>query len=205
MRDIAQREDIRDLILDGVDVLLAEHGYQDMTMTDLAREVGIGKGTIYLHFRSKEEVTLSHIDRIVDRMLQRLRELATSKDSADQRLRKMLHTRVLTRFDAVQHYTQSLNDLLAALRHELLIHREKHFDQEAEVFAGVLKEGQTSGIFQFDDLKATSHALLDATNSLLPYSLSAKELGKRARIEKQVDQIASLLLNGLIRIRRFSK
>ena len=34
-------------------------------MDDLAREVGIGKGTIYLHFRSKEELALSHIDRIV--------------------------------------------------------------------------------------------------------------------------------------------
>jgi len=42
---IAKREDIRDLILDGVDVLLAKFGYKKMTMDDVARQVGIGKGT----------------------------------------------------------------------------------------------------------------------------------------------------------------
>jgi AcrR family transcriptional regulator len=40
MRQIAQRQDIRDLILDGVDILLARYGYRKMTMEDLAREVG---------------------------------------------------------------------------------------------------------------------------------------------------------------------
>jgi Bacterial regulatory proteins, tetR family len=66
MRQIAQRSDIQDLILDGVDVLLSRYGYRKMTMDHLARQVGIGKGTIYLHFPSKEEVTLSHINRIVE-------------------------------------------------------------------------------------------------------------------------------------------
>jgi len=205
MRNVAQRDDIRDLILDAADVLLAKYGYKNMNMEDLANQVGIGKGTIYLHFRSKEEVTLSHIDRIVDRLLQQLRDIASSKESADQRLRKMLLARVLTRLQAVQHYTQSLNDLLAALRPELLVHREKHFDQEAEVFGSVLEEGRKSGIFEFHDVHTTACALLDATNSQLPYSLSARELGKRSQVEKKVEEIAELLLNGLFNPRRFSK
>jgi AcrR family transcriptional regulator len=61
MRRIAQRDDIRDLILDAVDVLLSRYGYKKMTMDDVAREVGIGKGTIYRYFGSKEELYLAAI------------------------------------------------------------------------------------------------------------------------------------------------
>ena len=66
MGKIAKREDIRDLILDAVGGLLAAYGYGKMTMQDVARQVGIGKGTIYLHFPSKEELVLAHIDRIAE-------------------------------------------------------------------------------------------------------------------------------------------
>ena len=72
----ATREETRDAILDAADRLLARYGYKKMTMEDLAQEVGIGKGTIYLHFPSKEEVVLSHVDRIVERLKGRLWEIA---------------------------------------------------------------------------------------------------------------------------------
>src|SRR5437763_1237801 len=42
-------------ILDAADRLLARYGYQKMTVDDLAREAGIGKGTVYLSFPGKSE------------------------------------------------------------------------------------------------------------------------------------------------------
>ncbi|HET6266773.1 MAG TPA: TetR/AcrR family transcriptional regulator [Acidobacteriota bacterium] len=198
MRQIAQREDIRDLILDGVDVLLARYGYRKMTMEDLARQVGIGKGTLYLHFDSKEEVTLSHIDRIIERLVSQLQLIANESSTAEERIKKMLTARVLYRFDSVRGYSQSLNDLLSSLRAGLLLHRERHFENEASVFAAVLEEGKTSGSFSFPDTETAAHTLIWATNSLLPYSLSPKELGKRKEIERQVSSIADLLLSGLV-------
>ena len=42
-------------------------------------------------------------------------------------------------------------------------------------------------------------ALLDATNSLLPYSLSVLELGDRGEIEKKVNRLADLVLSGLVK------
>jgi AcrR family transcriptional regulator len=55
MRDVAIRQDIKDLILDAADRLLNQFGYKKMTMDNLAREVGIAKGSLYLHFPGKEE------------------------------------------------------------------------------------------------------------------------------------------------------
>ncbi len=196
---IAIREDTKEGILDAAERLLARYGYRKMTVEDIAREVGIGKGSIYLHFSSKEEVVLSHVDRIVERLKVRLWELARGKGSSAERLREMLLTRVLFRFDSIQHYTQSLNDLLAALRPNLLARRARYFDEEAQIFAHVLTEGRESGELEFPDALSTAYSLLHATNALLPYSLSTTELGEREEVKAKASGIAELVLHGLLR------
>ena len=196
---IAPKEAVKDAILDATDRLLARFGYRKMTVEDIAAEAGIGKGTIYLHFSSKEEVVLSHVDRIVERLKERLREIASSDATAAERLHTMLLTRVLFRFDSIQHYTQSLNDLLAALRSGLLARRAEYFEQEAQIFADVLNAGRRFGEFTFDDAYSTAHALLQATNGLLPYSLSTIELGAREEVEQRASDVANLMLQGLLR------
>ena len=197
MRAVAVREDTRDLILDAADRLLARYGYRKMTIDDLAREVGVGKGTIYLHFSSKEEVALSRIDRVIERLKVELKKVARSDAPAATRLRHMLMLRVIYRFDSVQHYTESINHVMAAIRPALLVRRKSYFEDEARILAEVLKEGRRAGDFFFKDALATARALLTATNSLLPYSLSPKELGERDALEEQTARIVDLLLSGL--------
>lgn len=199
MKGSAQPKTTREAILDATDRLLARYGYKKMTIDDLAREVGIGKGSVYLHFTSKEEIALSHIDGIIERLKKNLYSIAESKASCETRLRKMLVERVIYRFDSVQHYTQSLNELLASLRSRLLDRRKRYFEEEAQIFAKVLAEGKREGVFAIKDTLETARILLDATNSLLPYSLSAYELGERKEIEKKSQRLADLILNGLLK------
>ena len=198
MAAIAPKEAVKDAILDATDRLLARYGYRKMTVEDIAAEAGIGKGSIYLHFSSKEEVVLSHIDRIIDRLRERLKEIASSDATAAERLRLMLLTRVLFSFDSIQHYTQSLNDLLSVLRSSLLARRAQYFEAEAQIFAEVLTAGREASEFSFDDENATARALLEATNGLLPYSLSTTELGAREEVEQRVADVANLMLRGLL-------
>lgn len=199
MKDAVQQISTRDAILDATDRLLARHGYKKMTIDDLAREVGIGKGSVYLHFSSKEEIALSHIDRIVERLKAKLRALSEKDSSCEVRLRAMLIERVLFRFDSVQHYSQSLNDLLSHLRPRLLDRRKRYFEEEARIFSDVLDEGYAAGEFSFKDSASAARALLDATNAFLPYSLSAHELGERAEIERKVNTVADIVVTGLMK------
>src|SRR5580765_3085222 len=103
MRDSVQTRSTRDAILDATDRLLARYGYKKMTIDDLAQEVGIGKGSVYLHFSSKEAIALAHIDRIIERLKENLEAIASDHASATERLNEMLVERVLYRFDSVQH------------------------------------------------------------------------------------------------------
>jgi AcrR family transcriptional regulator len=185
---------MRDQILDATERLLVRYGYAKMTMEDLAREAGIGKGTIYLHFPSKEEVVLSRLDRMVERLVVELRAIAASRKSHAERLKAMLVTRVMYRFDAAKAYAESMDEMLAAIRPGLLARREKHFAAEAEVFAELLADG-----FVCKDVSEVAQALILATNALLPYSLTARQLGRRSAVEQKANAIATLLIDGLRR------
>lgn len=196
------RTDTREAILDAVDRRLSRFGYKKMTVESLADEAGIGKGTVYLHFPSKEEAVLSHVDRIVERLCGRLDTIAAGSDPVDMRLHAMLVERVTYRHSAVQHYTKSLDDLLSAIRPLLLERRVRHFAREAERFERVLNEGRKSEVFEQVRVPTTVRALIEATNALLPYSLSPQELGDLAGVRRRAVAIADLLVGGLRASRR---
>lgn len=55
----------RDQILDVAMRHFAEHGYRATRVEDVAREVGVAKGTVFLHFGSKEGLFLAAYERAV--------------------------------------------------------------------------------------------------------------------------------------------
>ena len=50
------REDMRNRILKESSLFFAKNGFGDTKIGDLAKRIGIGQGTIYLYFKSKEEL-----------------------------------------------------------------------------------------------------------------------------------------------------
>jgi AcrR family transcriptional regulator len=54
------------LILAAARRLLVERGFQDVVLDDVAREAGVAKGTLFLHFKSKEEMFSAAFADLVD-------------------------------------------------------------------------------------------------------------------------------------------
>ncbi|MEI6916123.1 MAG: TetR/AcrR family transcriptional regulator [Armatimonadota bacterium] len=199
MKTCTLKEDTRDAILDAVRALLIRYGYRKMTVDDIAREAGIGKGSVYLFFASKEEMALGVIDRTNQKLLTKLREIAENTSAPPDKIRELLFERVLTRFDAVQQCTEGLDDLYAAIRPKLLEKREYYQNIEAKILQDVLNMGKRSGCLAFGDAEAAAHALLSATNAFLPYSLSAQQLGDRHELMTKLQCMADILLYGLVK------
>jgi AcrR family transcriptional regulator len=187
-------------ILDAADRLLARFGYRKMTVDDLAREAGIGKGTVYLSFASKSEVALACIDRMVGRLMDRLQAIASGPGSPAGRLRGMLVGRVLHRFDYARPHASSLDALLAAIRPQLLERRTRYFRAEARAIQAVIEEGRAQGGFAVQDPAGVAMAFVTATNALLPYSLSVRELGRRHEIRRRAEEVAHLLVHGIVAV-----
>ena len=187
----------RERILDAAERLLGRYGYRKMTVDDLAAEAGIGKGTVYLSFRSKQDAVLATIDRIVDAVCEEMTRIRGSRAAAPAKLRGMLLARVLVRFDRVADYREGLNDLLSDIRASLLERRQRHFEREARILAGAIHDGQRDGAFALGDAGRLARAMLLATNTFLPYSLSPRELGNRRRLQRDADDVVRLLVSAL--------
>ncbi len=185
-----RRNDSRNAILDACDRIMARYGFLKMSMDDLAREAGVAKRTIYLHFANKEDVGLSSIGRVVAVAQASMRETLLSDAPPEAKLREMLHARVMTRVRAVQDYHLGLDDLFAVVRPAYMERRHAAFDVEA-----ALVERALEGLC--DDPATTARTLLLATNAFLPYSLNVRDLGEPEAIEVQLAAMIDLLICGL--------
>lgn len=77
-----------DAILASVNRLLAEKGFEAMTIDEVAADVGIAKASLYKHFASKEELAAAAMVQVLDRALAFLAaSRADTKASALERLR----------------------------------------------------------------------------------------------------------------------
>jgi len=202
MRTTDVRDEMRNALLDAAGRLLVRYGYRKTTVDDIAQEAGVGKGTIYLHFRSKEDLALSFLDRASQDLDAHLRAMAQGPGSAPEKIEAILVKRILYWFECAQEYTQSLDEVYAALRAQLLARREEYHDCEAEILAGVIRDGCAAGTFYCDDPLATANAMMIATNALLPFNLTTEQLGRRADMEARGRTIADLLIHGLGRKER---
>lgn len=62
--------------------LFRDHGYQRTTVRDLAREIGIQSGSLFHHFRSKEDILLAVMEESIQLNTHRMREaLAAAPDT----------------------------------------------------------------------------------------------------------------------------
>lgn len=67
-----------DVILHAVNSLLAEKGYDLMTVDEVAAMVGIAKASLYKHFESKERLAAAAMVRLLDRTLEIVEALPAS-------------------------------------------------------------------------------------------------------------------------------
>jgi len=63
--DPALGERRREEILEAAARLFAKHGYSETDTQVLADQIGVGKGTLYRYFRSKQELFLGTVDRVM--------------------------------------------------------------------------------------------------------------------------------------------
>jgi AcrR family transcriptional regulator len=89
----------RERILEAAERLFRHYGPSKTTMADIARACGVGVGSLYLDFPSKDAILGELGHARVRRVAERMREAAAGETSARERLVRMLEARVEALFD----------------------------------------------------------------------------------------------------------
>jgi AcrR family transcriptional regulator len=86
----AHRDAVRAATLDAAAALVAEHGLTGVTMSQIAKDTGIGRATLYKYFPDVESILRAWHERQVDEHLRLLVEIRDRTDGTTERLEAVL-------------------------------------------------------------------------------------------------------------------
>ncbi len=83
-----RKENIRTLVLDTIEELLTKKQLSEISLAEIATAAGISKGTLYYHYKSKNEILFEITDRFLDQQWDDLIAWTTNpeKDTSLHRL-----------------------------------------------------------------------------------------------------------------------
>jgi AcrR family transcriptional regulator len=143
-----QRQEREVLILQIAEEILTEKGYHETSVDEIASRVGIAKGTIYLHFPSKEELVGAILLREARQLLEKIGEIAVLETCISERLEAILHCIYGKAYIKRMRMLFSLTD-----ERELWHHWKKQKEQKlagwwetlSQVIGDLLEQGKASG------------------------------------------------------------
>lgn len=81
-----EAEERKKEILDVAEALFTKKGYDNTSTTDILERVGIARGTLYYHFKSKEEILDALIDRIMQEIVYNVKVALSGNVTAPQKI-----------------------------------------------------------------------------------------------------------------------
>lgn len=189
--------DKRERILRAATRVFARKGFYATRVSEVAKEAGVADGTIYLYFRSKDELLISIFEDRVDHLLEAVRREMDALPNAQARLRRIIELQ-LGLLDGERDLAEVITVSLRQSTRLLKQYAAPKFIAYLETIAEVIKGGQADGSFR-DDVAPfdAARAIFGALDGLaLTWALGPAHPGA---LQATAGQVASIFLQGLER------
>ncbi len=179
-------------ILDAAERLFRHYGPGKTTIGDIAREAGIGVGSVYLEFSSKDEIVEELARKRHDRVLEAMRVAARSGSFA-KRLSAALEARVEALFELAEQGAHACDLVLCAARPVKAAYG-RFRAAELELVAEIVAAGVQAGELAAQDPALTAELVQRAHATFSPPWLFELERKHAVRAVRAMNQ---LLLHGI--------
>ena len=176
-----EAEERKKEILDVAEELFTAKGYESTSTTDILERVGIARGTLYYHFKSKEEILDALIDRIIQGMVSNIRLALSDKSTT---LQKLISFVGAMKVDSAigKEITDYAHKPQNALMHQKI--QNSLLDVLTPIAAEIIKEGIKEGIVSTNYPEEAAEMLLiyssvvfDDMNEMTPIEWKRKAEG----------------------------
>lgn len=186
----------RQSIQQAVIQLMCREGLPSVTMDRVAQEVGIAKGTIYLHYRDKQELLDDVKHSSLDPMVAKMDEIFQS-DALPEKKLQTYSLRYLTYFD-------ERRDLFRILLYEREVTRVQSSRYQSDRYrhlvdgtAGVIRDGIKKGIFrEIDDARGMAAMFVESNLTIMNQRITTDS---PRPVEDDAQLISGLFIRGLKR------
>jgi TetR/AcrR family fatty acid metabolism transcriptional regulator len=195
--------DKKSRILESAQKVFAERGFYGAKVSDIATEAGVADGTIYLYFKSKDDVLISLFEAQMERVNAELTAATRDVPDAPEKLRRFLRawaTLVATNRHATEAITVELRQSAKFMKE----YDNPRFGEFLKLLAGVIDEGQKQGKFRADvPAPIAARALFGALDELALWwcapvrGFTGENKMEKFEIAKVADWIGALVLEGL--------
>ena len=157
----------REAILKAARQRLSQYGVRKTTMNEIARDVGIAVGTLYLYFKNKNEILIAATEAYTRQHLIDTERILNSPISAPEKLK----TYLLNRFRAVREsrlggsHAAELARAVIRLQPELQQEQGKAVKNNVSI---ILQEGIKANLFQIDNLERDLEVFLFSIGYFFP-------------------------------------
>jgi TetR/AcrR family fatty acid metabolism transcriptional regulator len=185
----------RERILEAAVKVFAAEGFYNAKVAQIAQEAGVADGTIYLYFKSKDDLLISLFEDRMEGINANLRNaLAAAQTSAD-RLRAVVRLHL----ELVEQNRHMAEVICVELRQSSKFIKEyanPKFGEFLRLIAGAIVDGQRSGELRADmDPPMVARAMFGALDELaLAWLVRGKD---RIDIPRAVEQMSTLFIEGL--------
>ena len=141
----------RQLLVDIARQLFAKKGIEGTTMNDVAVASGKGRRTLYTYFKSKEELYYAVIEGELERLSDRLDEVAAKKIRPQDKVIELIYTHL----NMIKETVVRNGNLRAEFFHNIWMVekvRKKFDEDEIELFRKVYADGKADGEFDIDNV-----------------------------------------------------
>ena len=196
-REGAAPKEKYEAILAAAKLLFGHYGYRRTSIDDIAREARIAKGTVYLYFKSKEEIFRALCQQLLDAMLAAAEEARQSTGPVEQRLRRLIAAKFDSLFELVHRspHARELIDAKNQLSGDIFSQVDRRY---LRLLSAAMNDAAEQGELDF------SRAGVDADTAaeLLIRSAAGNELygstlPTPATLRKRLDALVRVFVKGL--------
>jgi len=164
----AQYERRRDTILSAAREVFSRVGFAAATVEDVAEQAGIGKGTLYLYFRSKEEIYLACLVEEVQELMRQTREELSRAGDFRAQLRAFFRIRFefCEKHEAFYRIYQAQYSTLFTKGHAIPKELRQVVLQALEFVTGVVEEAIEAGEIRKVPARSAAGAILDIARGI---------------------------------------
>lgn len=148
MRIVKEAEERKNEILDVAERLFGTKGFDGTSTTDILNEIGIARGTLYYHFKSKEDILDAMIERMTGSLVAKASDISMKKDvPVLQRLTQMMLALNVNN-DLGHEIMEQVHKPQNALMHQKM--QERLLAGVNPIVTALIEEGIAQGICQTD-------------------------------------------------------
>lgn len=148
MRVVKEAEERKQEILDAAERLFASKGFDNTSISNILEETGIARGTLYYHFKSKEELLDAVIERMIEGMTVRAKEIADRREIPVLQRFTMMIMVFHVSSDVQKEILLQVHKPQNALMHQKM--QKSLFFRITPLITALIEEGIAQGICQTD-------------------------------------------------------